>query len=93
MFSTICPSAEVLHISSAFSIGDTTTALHRFAVILDPLSEQAQKYTSLFEVFTGLIIRRRSLRTLPIQWLSHIPTVTIEFHLQPSQYAEVRYLL
>jgi hypothetical protein len=24
--------------------------LHHFAVILDPLSEQAQRYTSLFEV-------------------------------------------
>lgn len=57
MFSTICPFTELLYISSAFSIGDTTTALHRFAVILDPLSEQAQKYTSLFEVFTGPIIR------------------------------------
>ena len=36
---------------SAFTVGDNTTALHHFAVILDPLSEQAQKYTSLFEVF------------------------------------------
>jgi UDP-glucose:glycoprotein glucosyltransferase len=35
---------------SAFTVGDNTTALHRFVVILDPLSEQAQKYTSLFEV-------------------------------------------
>ena len=57
MFSTICPFTELFLISSAFSIGDTATALHRFAVILDPLSEQAQKYTSLFEVFTGHIIR------------------------------------
>jgi UDP-glucose:glycoprotein glucosyltransferase len=41
---------------SAFTVGDNSTALHYFAVILDPLSEQAQKYTSLFEVFTDLTI-------------------------------------
>lgn len=41
---------------STFTIGDNTSALHHFAVILDPLSEQAQKYTSLFEVFTDLMI-------------------------------------
>lgn len=92
MFSTF---SQLLKFSilSAFSIGDMTTALHRFAVILDPLSEQAQKYTSLFEVCTGPVTRRRSPRTLPIQWLSHFSTVAIEFHLQPSQYAEVRNLL
>jgi len=56
---------------TAFTIGDNTTALHYFAIILDPLSEQAQKYTSLFE------------------WLSHIPTVTVEFHLQPPEYIEL----
>ncbi|KAH8978341.1 UDP-glucose:glycoprotein glucosyltransferase-domain-containing protein [Lactarius akahatsu] len=56
---------------TAFTIGDNTTALHRFVVILDPLSEQAQKYTSLFE------------------WLSNIPTVTVEFHLQPPEYSEL----
>ena len=39
---------------STFTIGDDTTTLHHFAAILDPLSEQAQKYTSLFEVFTDL---------------------------------------
>jgi hypothetical protein len=36
---------------SSFTIGDNVTALLHFAVILDPLSEQAQRYTSLFEVF------------------------------------------
>ena len=35
---------------SAFTMGDNSTALHRFVVIVDPLSEQTQKYTSLFEV-------------------------------------------
>jgi UDP-glucose:glycoprotein glucosyltransferase len=35
---------------SAFTMGDNSTALHRFVLILDPLSEQAQKYTSLCEV-------------------------------------------
>jgi UDP-glucose:glycoprotein glucosyltransferase len=38
---------------SSFTIGDNVTALHHFAIILDPLSEQAQRYTSLFEVFAG----------------------------------------
>jgi hypothetical protein len=40
--------------------------LHHFAVILDPLSEQAQRYTSLFEVFISPMTSYRSLRTLPI---------------------------
>ena len=93
MFYMNLPVTDIAHIVSAFTIGDTTTALHRFAVILDPLSEQAQKYASLFEVFTGPIIRWRSLKTLPIQWLSHIPTVTVEFHLHPAQHSEVCYLL
>ncbi|KAI0266194.1 UDP-glucose:glycoprotein glucosyltransferase-domain-containing protein [Gloeopeniophorella convolvens] len=56
---------------TAFTIGDNTTSLHRFAVILDPLSEQAQRYTSLFK------------------WLSHIPTVSVEFHLLPAVYTEL----
>jgi UDP-glucose:glycoprotein glucosyltransferase len=47
---------DVAYTVRAFTVGDETTALHRFAVVLDPLSEQAQKYTSLFEVFTSSII-------------------------------------
>lgn len=31
-------------------MGDRKTALHQFAVILDPLSEHAQRWVSLFEV-------------------------------------------
>lgn len=31
-------------------MGDSETALHRFAVVLDPLSEHAQRWVSLFEV-------------------------------------------
>ncbi|KAI0063832.1 hypothetical protein BV25DRAFT_1801498 [Artomyces pyxidatus] len=34
---------------TSFEIGNRSTALHHFAVILDPLSEHAQRYTSLFE--------------------------------------------
>ncbi|THH10819.1 hypothetical protein EW146_g8252 [Bondarzewia mesenterica] len=34
---------------SGFEMGDNSTALYRFVVVLDPLSEQAQRYTSLFE--------------------------------------------
>ncbi|KAI9511020.1 UDP-glucose:glycoprotein glucosyltransferase-domain-containing protein [Russula earlei] len=56
---------------TAFTVGNNASALHHFAVILDPLSDQAQRYTSLFE------------------WLSHIPTVTVEFHLQPPEYLEL----
>ena len=37
---------------SAFTMGDNSTALHRFVVILNPLCEQTQKYTILFEVRT-----------------------------------------
>ena len=56
---------------SAFTIGDNTSALHHFAVILDPLSEQAQRYTSLFEVFTELTIPLRLLRSKSIVAFSH----------------------
>ncbi|KAN0126165.1 glycosyltransferase family 24 protein [Lactarius tabidus] len=34
---------------TAFTVSDNTTALHRFVVIFDPLSDQAQIFTSLFE--------------------------------------------
>ena len=37
-------------ITSSFTIGDNSTALYHFGVIVDPLSESAQKWTSLFEV-------------------------------------------
>ncbi|KAI0042052.1 glycosyltransferase family 24 protein [Auriscalpium vulgare] len=56
---------------TTFSIGDRQEAIHRFVVVLDPLSEQAQRYTSLFE------------------WLSEIPTVHVEFYLQPAPYDEL----
>ena len=36
--------------SRSFSIGDNTTALYHFGVLVDPISEAAQKWTSLFEV-------------------------------------------
>ena len=36
--------------NSGFSIGDNNTAIYHFGVLLDPLSEAAQKFTSLFEV-------------------------------------------
>jgi len=42
--------SRIPSIISELTIDDNETALHRFAVILDPLSEAAQKYTSLFEV-------------------------------------------
>ncbi len=42
----------------AFSIGDNTTALYHFGVLVDPLSEAAQKWSSLFEVSTLLTLNR-----------------------------------
>jgi UDP-glucose:glycoprotein glucosyltransferase len=50
IFALVSVAWLTLYPVSAFTMGDNTTALHRFVVILDPLSEQAQKYTSLFEV-------------------------------------------
>ncbi|KAI1789267.1 glycosyltransferase family 24 protein [Ganoderma leucocontextum] len=34
---------------TSFSIGDNSTAIYHFGVLVDPLSEAAQKWTSLFE--------------------------------------------
>ncbi|KAI0715904.1 glycosyltransferase family 24 protein [Cerioporus squamosus] len=56
---------------TAFSIGDNTTALYHFGVLVDPLSEAAQKWSSLFE------------------WISHIPGVYVEFHVNPTRYNEL----
>jgi hypothetical protein len=63
----LCGSINLYGFSnSSFTIGNNVTALHHFAVILDPLSEQAQRYTSLFEVLISPMTSYRSLRTLPI---------------------------
>lgn len=35
---------------SAFNIGDNNTALYHFGVVIDPLSEAAQRWSSLMEV-------------------------------------------
>ncbi|RPD60390.1 glycosyltransferase family 24 protein [Lentinus tigrinus ALCF2SS1-7] len=56
---------------TAFSIGDNTTALYHFGVLVDPLSEAAQKWSSLFE------------------WISEIPGVYVEFHINPTRYNEL----
>ncbi|TFK82573.1 glycosyltransferase family 24 protein [Polyporus arcularius HHB13444] len=56
---------------TAFSIGDNTTALYHFGVLVDPLSEAAQKWSSLFE------------------WISEIPGVYVEFHVNPTKYNEL----
>jgi UDP-glucose:glycoprotein glucosyltransferase len=36
--------------SSSFKFGDNSTALYHVAVVLDPLSEMAQKWSSILEV-------------------------------------------
>ena len=46
----ISSSQYLMMAPSAFSIGDNTTALYHFGVLVDPLSEVAQKWSSLFEV-------------------------------------------
>ncbi|KAI3613174.1 glycoprotein glucosyltransferase [Moniliophthora roreri] len=56
---------------SCFEFGDNTTALYQIGVLLDPLSETAQKWSSLLD------------------WLSNVPNVYIEVHLNPAQYTEV----
>jgi hypothetical protein len=45
----------------SFEVGDNSTALYHVAVILDPLSETAQRWSSLLEVRTfqfGLVCSR-----------------------------------
>ncbi|KAL0579014.1 killer toxin resistant protein [Marasmius crinis-equi] len=56
---------------TCFDFGDNTTAIYQIAVLLDPLSETAQRWSSLLE------------------WISHIPDVAIEVHLNPAKYTEV----
>ncbi|KAJ8081870.1 killer toxin resistant protein [Marasmius tenuissimus] len=56
---------------TCFEFGDNTTALYQIAVLLDPLSETAQRWSSILE------------------WISSIPDVAIEVHLNPAKYTEV----
>ncbi|KAI0754012.1 glycosyltransferase family 24 protein [Daedaleopsis nitida] len=56
---------------TGFSVGDNTTALYHFGVLVDPLTEAAQKWASLFE------------------WVSDMPGVHIEFHVNPTRYNEL----
>ncbi|KAI8974783.1 glycosyltransferase family 24 protein [Trametes punicea] len=56
---------------TAFTIGDNTTALYHIGALIDPLSEAAQKWTSLLE------------------WLTEIPGVHIEIHVNPGRSTEL----
>jgi UDP-glucose:glycoprotein glucosyltransferase len=40
----------ILIVSSCFEFGNNSTALYHIAVLLDPLSETAQKWSSILEV-------------------------------------------
>ena len=70
---------------SGFDFGKTSTALYQFAVVLDPLSEQAQRYTSLFEVTIHQILSASMLISFsgcpashPFTWRSTsiLPSIT-----------------
>ncbi|PPQ88795.1 hypothetical protein CVT25_010481 [Psilocybe cyanescens] len=56
---------------TSFEYGDNSTALHHVAAFLDPLSETAQKWSSL------------------LKWLSNIPDIFIEIHLNPGGYKDI----
>ena len=72
-----------------FEFGDNSTALLHFALLLDPLSEAAQKYSSLIEVSVP-----RHIYILPdlmhAQWALNDPTVFVELHINPPRYKDVR---
>lgn len=44
------PSADHVYLYSAFNSGNNSTALYHVGVIVDPLSETAQKWSSVIEV-------------------------------------------
>ncbi|KZT24849.1 glycosyltransferase family 24 protein [Neolentinus lepideus HHB14362 ss-1] len=57
-----------------FEVGDAATALHQFGVVLDPLSEAAQKWSSLFEwlshigdVFFEVYVHPAGYREIPLK--------------------------
>ncbi|KAF8155695.1 UDP-glucose:glycoprotein glucosyltransferase-domain-containing protein [Crassisporium funariophilum] len=56
---------------TSFAFGDNSTAVYHIAVLVDPLSELAQKWSSI------------------LKWLSNVPGVFIEIHLNPGRYTEI----
>ncbi|KAF8268079.1 UDP-glucose:Glycoprotein glucosyltransferase-domain-containing protein [Lactarius quietus] len=69
---------------TAFTVGDNTTALHRFVAILDPLSEQTQKYTSLFEWLLNIPTVAVEFHLLPLEY-SDLPLKRFyRYNLLPS---------
>ncbi|KAI0353822.1 glycosyltransferase family 24 protein [Trametes cingulata] len=56
---------------TAFTIGNNETALYHIGALINPLSEEAQKWTSLLE------------------WLSEIPGVYLEIHVNPARHTEL----
>ncbi|EIW54691.1 glycosyltransferase family 24 protein [Trametes versicolor FP-101664 SS1] len=56
---------------TAFTIGDEETALFQIGAIINPLGQEAQKWTSLLE------------------WLSGMPGVYIEVHVNPMRHTEI----
>ena len=74
--------------SSAFEFGDNTTALYQVGVLLDPLSETAQKWSPLMEV-SNRLTQHMELFLMSIQWLRTLPDVFVDLHINPAQYTEV----
>ncbi|KIM46645.1 glycosyltransferase family 24 protein [Hebeloma cylindrosporum] len=56
---------------TTFEFGDNSTALYHVAVLIDPLSATAQKWSGI------------------LKWLSNLPDIFIEIHLNPGRYTEV----
>ncbi|KAF8631762.1 hypothetical protein AX15_002201 [Amanita polypyramis BW_CC] len=57
--------------TTMFTHGDDSTAMYHIVFVVNPLSETAQKWSSL------------------IKWLTEMPDVYIEVHLNPSKQAEI----
>lgn len=65
--------------------------MYHFGLVLDPLSENAQKWSSLLDVSTVEVLNGQVFSTdVPhSQWLSSIPGVFIEVRLNPAALSEV----
>ena len=76
---------------TSFQLGDNSTALYHIAVLVDPLSESGQKWSSIVQVCT-LSFNHTFLHSFLLQWLSNIPDTFIEILLHPGKYTEVGFL-
>src|SRR5438477_8930889 len=82
------PLRQSYFLSRAFELGNESTALYHVAILLDPISEAAQKWSSLVKVRTSATSHSFS-STNSVKWLSNIPEVYIKCYLNPPKYKEV----